>query len=131
MCEDPEVRTFYVRYMHLCADLHWNNAADDKPEVRNPKSEVSYSRYPPVPNSTYIPPIVLDLSPAVHPSLAATLFTPGGFLFSYAMSALLVGIGLVIVLGVEVSPTSRSFQVAVSRAEREAHCCNGPPASAD
>ena len=24
VCEDPQVRAFYVRYMHLCADLHWN-----------------------------------------------------------------------------------------------------------
>ena len=22
--DDPQVRAFYVRYMHLCADLHWN-----------------------------------------------------------------------------------------------------------
>ena len=24
VCEEPEARTFYVRYLHLCADLYWN-----------------------------------------------------------------------------------------------------------
>lgn len=32
VCEDTAARAFYVRYMHLCADLHWNatgNTGDD------------------------------------------------------------------------------------------------------
>ncbi len=30
VCEDPQARTFYVRYMHLCADLNWNGSVGDE-----------------------------------------------------------------------------------------------------
>jgi hypothetical protein len=45
---------------------------------------------------SFIPPIILDFSPTVREPSLTTLFAPGGFLFSYTMSAVLVGIGLLV-----------------------------------
>jgi hypothetical protein len=73
VCNDAEARRHYVRFMHESAVLReWGADA--------PAAEV-------------VPPIVLDLSPAAHHPLTASL-SPGGLLFSYAVGAVLMGIGL-------------------------------------
>jgi hypothetical protein len=125
VCDNAEARKFYVRYMHLCADLHWNNAAVGKSEIRDPVSEGVSS-----PSSAaapwHIPPIVIDTSPAVHPSLAATLFTPGGFLFSYTMSAVLLAIALATCWAWRVSShQSNAPNVARSAVDEEAAIAAG------
>jgi hypothetical protein len=43
-----------------------------------------------------IPPIIPDLSPASHPSLVASLFTPGSFVFSYTAAGVLLTLVLLV-----------------------------------
>jgi hypothetical protein len=35
VCEDPRVRSFYVRYMHMCADLCWTAPPVEQPAARD------------------------------------------------------------------------------------------------
>lgn len=73
VCNDAEARQEYVRFIHDSAMLHqW---AEDAPAAE------------------VVPPIILDLSPVARRPLAASL-SPGGFLFSYVVGAVLLGIGL-------------------------------------
>ena len=96
---DAEAMRHYLRVANLGVGLRWMAegesgqwAADGKSEVRNPKAEI-FDPQSPIPDPvSSIPPIILDLSPPL--SLSPLLV--GGFLFSYTMSALIVGIALLI-----------------------------------
>jgi hypothetical protein len=73
VCNDAEARRHYVRFMHDSAMLHqW---AEDAPAAE------------------VVPPIIVDSSPDARRPLAVSL-SPGGFLFSYVVGAVLLGIGL-------------------------------------
>ena len=122
---DPAARTYYLRYVLTDAMLRLEHSApievgsgqgtaDSKSEIRNPKSEI------PIPPSAFRPPpsaiapIVLDLSPAPHPSFFALNSSVGGFLFSYLMGAVLLGIGLLIGWSWRIS-----YYRPVAQAEKE------------
>ncbi len=98
VCDDPEVRAFYVRYMHLCADLHWNNeeAAGDSSsevggEVRGEEREFSESQIPIPPSSIPVssPYVVLDTS-----DLSAPLFAVHPVLLSNCIAVVVMCVGL-------------------------------------
>lgn len=101
VCDDPEVRAFYVRYMHLCADLHWNAAeVVDEPLPVGSKSQTPT---PPIPN--------LQLS-----NLQLSTSFVGGMLFSYLVAAAVVGIGLTIAAFVHVSFVEQPLEHFVKNA---------------
>jgi hypothetical protein len=87
---DPANRQRYVDFMLLVGGLHRTRGdVPARPESRHPKSEV--------PNRlSSIPPIVVNPSPVAGGSPSAGLFVPGGYLFSYIVGAVLLGIGLLI-----------------------------------
>jgi hypothetical protein len=94
--ESDDARLFYAAYMDLHGRLQWR--------FRGGRQEAGDS----VPNPTPpILPIILDLSPAIRRPLSAQLFSPGGVLFSYAMSGLIVGIVLLIGLTWRISDNQR------------------------
>jgi hypothetical protein len=89
VCEDPEVRAFYVRYMHLCADLHWNFAAQLEDASETPAT-------PPITFPTagipYISPIPFGEPVPVAPTLSG--FPP--VLFSYLVAAAILGVAMLV-----------------------------------
>jgi hypothetical protein len=121
--DDEAARWIYVQYMNLYAGLAWDRTisrADsllDNAElgIQEPRAfmdnvpgaqqdresppldifgsdRVDATAGPPVP----MPPIILDSAPAAHSPLFSLRSPIGGFLFSYGMSAVIVGIALVI-----------------------------------
>jgi hypothetical protein len=92
---DPANRQRYVDFMLIVSGLHRTREEEDSgfkvhgSNAADRQSEIHDSQ-------TAIPPIIVDCSPTVHGSLSASLFTPGGFLFSYLAAGLLVGVGLLI-----------------------------------
>jgi hypothetical protein len=135
VCEDPRVRTFYVRYMHLCADLYWNRARDEGRETEDFGSVelgfgIEASACGPTGSGAASAPheaIVAGRSPLPNPqgpnpsiSFPASLLslgTPlGSFVFSYAAATVIVGIGILIAWMCHVSePQSNRLNVAANR----------------
>jgi hypothetical protein len=105
VCDDPAVRAFYVRYMHLCADLHWNVA--EKAEGDNECKVVDcalgtrqdVTEHPPVPP---ISSIAIQASPSFHSPLLS-ISSVGSPLFSYFIAAVLVSMGLLVGAMVHIS----------------------------
>ncbi len=103
LLDDPEAQEFYRRYISLDVELAWR-AAGRKAEGENAKCKLQMancklpesSPQPPAPSPSSIPPSAISLPPSV--SLFSFLPTTplGNVAFSYAMSALLVAIGLFI-----------------------------------
>jgi hypothetical protein len=107
---DHAALEYYQDYVDVHCLLHWQHGQADVGsvmELPDACSAVDLSdvgsavelpdRSGEIPNPIpFIPPIILDLSPAVRHSIAAQVFSPGGFLFSYTMSALIVGIALLV-----------------------------------
>jgi hypothetical protein len=89
--KDDGSREYYVEHVVLHAMLGWEHA----PPL-DAAEPIGNQQHP-------VPPIVLDLSPTVRESLSTSLFSPGGFLFSYVMATAILGIGLLIGLGWKVS----------------------------
>ncbi len=108
VCDDPQVRAFYVRYMHLCADLHWNGV--EKSEKANAECGMMNDELPAKTASDgihpssfilhpsevrspepLIPPIIIDTSSAGRYPPTAGLFAVGGPLFSYAAATVIMG----------------------------------------
>ncbi len=102
VCEEPDVRTLYVRYMHLCADLFWNSksreAVEDESAEETATSFPSFfcpglERLSPLddpPQTGDAPVVVLDLATSVAES--SRRFSPGVLFFSYAVAiAVLLG----------------------------------------
>ncbi len=79
VCEDPEVRTFYVRYVHLCADLHWNGV--EKHERMNAECKMMNDELPAGPPA-------IDIH---HSSFITHDSDLGGWLFSYAAATVITG----------------------------------------
>jgi hypothetical protein len=84
---DATARRLYLDYIDLCVSLHW---AREQGQGIGSQSAVGEE-----PEST-APPIILDLSPPPERSFAARLFTPGEALFSYTLSAVILGVALLI-----------------------------------
>ena len=85
--EDPEVRTFYVRYMHLCADLYWSNAGrkdecgmDGNDPYGLMHDELTATPQPAAPSS-------------IHPASFILHHLP--MFSSYAIASLILGVGIV------------------------------------
>ena len=105
MLSDEEAMRHYLRVANLSVGLRWMTEADggqraaDSAEgagfavpgldSEDQQSAIKDQQYP-------APPIILDLSTTVDRSPLVNLFSPSGFLFPYAASALIVGIGLLI-----------------------------------
>jgi hypothetical protein len=114
ICTEPAVRRAYLEYLDLHARLSYqfhrppeampvgmdsekwtvdseegSGSTVQGSELQDPKSQIQNP-------SPVIPPIILDGSPGLHSPLFALHSPVGGFLFSYTMSALLVGIGLLV-----------------------------------
>jgi hypothetical protein len=77
---DPEARRQYVRQVNTHAMLQWINTPPDAESKQE----------------SFIPPIILDLSPAAQPSLFGSPFSAGSFVFSYLVAAVLVGVALLV-----------------------------------
>jgi len=110
VCENQEVRAFYVRYLHLCADLHWNNAeratedapaADEMVIGSNAQGLVLNQSQIPAQQSPGIPavdvnaplPISIVLDPSPLPT-SSPLFTAYPVLTSNLIAVVLMCIGL-------------------------------------
>jgi hypothetical protein len=97
LAASEEARRLYLRLSTLEGDLHYLVSVTHADEA------------------TIVPPIVLDLSPAL-PSPLFTLHSPvGGFMFSYMMAAVIVAVGLLVGGRLKVS---RDQQVAVDSSLR-------------
>jgi hypothetical protein len=111
--DDPQARELYVWYMFLSGSLEWDQSAKVKRDsgfrvqgsrtdvgsavqLPNHLGEISNLQSPIPSPAPLVPPIILDLSPTSHDSSFTSLVSPGGFLFSYTMSAAILGIGLLI-----------------------------------
>jgi hypothetical protein len=96
VCEDPEVRAFYVRYMHLCADLHWSlagtadNGASNMPgaaeETTIPTTAPGIPLSSPFPLDVTQPFGVVSSPPASFPTFA----------FSYLVAAVVLGTAMLL-----------------------------------
>lgn len=96
VCEDSEIRSFYVRYMHLCADLHWSLAGSDENSRRDAAdpSEVPAIE-PATSNIPFVLPIPLDATqPPGFPSSPLSPFP--SFLLSYLVAAAVLGIAMLL-----------------------------------
>jgi hypothetical protein len=115
--DDPEARRRYVLYVELHGRLAWGEGLgaerDRETEAAAPlEIGVTAGKHPRqcdacdnVPFSSPLPPIVIDTSPGVPSSI-----TPfGGFLFSYAVAAATVLIGLLIGWTYQVSISPQPF----------------------
>jgi probable HAF family extracellular repeat protein len=90
LAADPAARRWYIAYMDLHGDLCWDHLPCEGP------GHTSSFRIHHSGPALLDPPVVVDVSPVLH-SPRFTLHSPvGGFLFSYTMSAVLLGIGLLI-----------------------------------
>ena len=113
--EDPEARRQYLFYLQVHADL--GLMAGKGSAVRSSRSQcwcgmLSAELQPPLhPRQSFIihrisseapspesliPPIIIDTSPPAPAPLFSTLFAPGGWAFSYGVSAVIVGIAMLI-----------------------------------
>ena len=126
---DPAARRQYIRQVNTHVMLQWTNALPDahgeQPAVSGGQgtggrqessglgrgSDADNQQSGINDQQSFVPPIILDLSPAPH-SPFFTLHSPvGAFFFSYLMGALLLGIGLLVGLAWR---TSRDQQVVHS-----------------
>ena len=78
---DDDACRYYLNYLSLHGALLLANQ-NPQPEIPNP--------------SRHVPPIILDLSPTFRSPLMSLHSPVGGFVFSYLVGALLLGIGLLI-----------------------------------
>ena len=90
-----DARLFYAAYMDLHGRLQWRfrggpQGGADKAERAAEGEEARLADDQP----SAVVPIILDLSPPQHSPLFTLRSTVGGFLFSYAVSALMLGIAL-------------------------------------
>jgi hypothetical protein len=105
--DDPEARRRYVLYVELHGRLAWGEGLGDRETEAATAGELpgQAETYDDAPFSSPVPPIVIDISPGAPSSI-----TPfGGFLFSYAVAAATVLIGLLIGWTYQVSTTSQAF----------------------
>jgi hypothetical protein len=119
VCDDPAARAFYVRYMHLCADLRWSLAAHSEQEQDGMKdadvggeSAVEGRTT----DSTTVPPIILVDGNQSSPFGTSWLSSFPTFLFSYILAALLLGIGVLAGWMLKVSEHAISEQEIASGA---------------
>ncbi len=89
--EHPEIRQIYAQFTVMCGLMHWEegqHAANQSDQT----SPANTSNSPPPPG---LPLIVID--PTKHNGMQpAAWLAPGGTLFSYAASALIVALGLLL-----------------------------------
>jgi hypothetical protein len=142
LAADETARHFYGFYMLMHAELVWRGrGAAAVPSGRRWAVSLEHELQFPVLNTdaddrrssdaeqpSFIPPIVIDPSPAVGHPLLASLVAPGGFLFSYGMSAVIVVIGLLIGWGWRVSYDQG--QRTAGHAARRPHDLVGPATKA-
>ena len=101
----------YMGYVQLHGCLLWGDGKKAESlgsRVQGP--ETSERQSASADSAFTIPLITLDLSPTVPP--ASGLFTPGSFLFSYTMSAIIVGIGLLIGVTWKMSSDRQAAQTS-------------------
>ncbi len=129
VCEDPQARTFYVHYMHLCADLNWNGsvgsegrgtrdggqgmagspAIDASVDANNlsvgEAVELPSGQWPRTLNpEPPVSPIVIDLSSTTHYPLPTSHFSVGSWAFSCMVSAVIMGMMLLVFWAIKVTP---------------------------
>jgi hypothetical protein len=127
---DRDAKLYYVAYMDLHAEMQWL-MRDDGSALGLPVSGLDVASAVQLPgepsNSQFsAPPIILDLSPTSHSPLLALHSSAAGFVFSYAVSALIIAIGLLIGLTWKVQSYPPAELVGSHRPEsREA----APPAA--
>jgi hypothetical protein len=123
VCEDAQVRTFYVRYMHLCADLYWNHVgpeaaghADDTQQNAGQSDqremgggELPASHAAPVVAS---PPPVLSLFDSI--GQGAVGYFSSDWLAAYLIATVICGIGLAIGTVVHVSHPAQVVRQSIS-----------------
>ena len=113
--QDASLRELYRKYMVVDALLQWalappllRSVGEEGSEFRDQGTGISNPQSPIPDPLPLIPPIILDLSPALPPSLFSLDSPLGSFLFSYTVSALILGIGALIGLGVQSAPRPTS-----------------------
>jgi probable HAF family extracellular repeat protein len=130
LAADPKARRWYIAYMDLHGDLCWNHFCRERPPRDGSWAggqdfgeaagggQLAADRGAPAPADrppSSAPPIVVDLSPATHTPFWASFASPGGFLFSYVMSALILGIGLLVGWAWRTSHDRQTVQHAAIR----------------
>ncbi len=101
-------RQYFITYMDVHSRLAWEGGRETRnggeglgtsvpSEVELPHQTDAVGPEP------LIPPIIIDTSMPGPAPLLSTLFAPGGFLFSYGVSAVLLGIALLITWELPVS----------------------------
>ena len=106
-----DARLFYAAYMDLHGRLQWRfrggrRGRGEREERRGDGGEAAFADNQPSTingQPSTIAPIIIEASPTLRPSFF-TLHSPlGGFLFSYTVAALIVGLGLLIGWACKVS----------------------------
>ena len=108
LLHDREAQWFYLRRVQLFGGLLWNCESRSEWEAMSQLKKLGPAAPPMVgaapPTSDFVvPPIILDLSPTPHASPFSLQSPLGSFLFSYTVSALLLGIAGLIGLAYKVS----------------------------
>jgi hypothetical protein len=101
MAQDPAAAAFYRQYMRLCALLEFECAAAGT-DRSAPRSRPVFA------------PVVAAAPATFFSTVSASLLTPGGFLFSYVVAAVLLGIATLV--GAMYRVPSPSRQMAVTPA---------------
>ncbi len=124
---DPAARLLYLQCLEMHFDMDRRHGrgtsvsgemAGGQPSVagqsefRNQTSEIPGPHSPHPAPEPLIAPIVIDTSPLPPPPLLSTLFAPGGWAFSYGVSAAILGIAILIGLAWRVSHDSEVVRSA-------------------
>ncbi len=115
VCEDPRVRAFYVRYMHLCADLHWNAAEDGERAAADTPASKEGSGVGVQDSESLVQPIVIDTSITHYPS-STTYSSLGSWLFSYTVATVFVGL---LILGAWAVKITHCHELADNNSRRQ------------
>jgi hypothetical protein len=95
VCNDPAARAFYVRYVHLCADLHWSLAGKDG-QTRTSDADTEDAAIRPAKSAAFAPPILpLDTSQSSI-FTSAPLSSFPSFLFAYLVAAVVLGTAVLV-----------------------------------
>ena len=96
---DPAALEYYSDYVDVHCLLHWQHAQAESGEqvVDSGQGSETANQQSTIHNpQSFVPPIILDLSPAPHTPFFNLNSPVGGFLFSYTTAALMLGLALLV-----------------------------------
>ena len=110
---DPAALEYYSDYVDVHCLLHWQHGqteSEQRAEGGGQRSETADQQSTSDNQQSFVPPIILDLSPGPRSPLFTLHSSVGGFLFSYTAAALLLGLALSVGWSWKVRNDSRSTQ---------------------